>query len=166
MKLLLSNGLDPNPLDENELPSLLPVMLSGNKKLYCTLLLNGASPNIYHKKVHGNLAILLAMLQEVTWSNEHIPWLYICPLLLAGGETTSCFSLKSWRDFENISLCSMVERFWTPLFDVAKLFKVMIFVMCLSVCCEFDQSCVESFGIEKKSCLKMVKGETLFIPIV
>ncbi|KAL5008910.1 hypothetical protein ScPMuIL_014491 [Solemya velum] len=159
MKLLISSGLDPNPVGD-ELPPLIAVMLSGNKKLYCTLLFNGASPNIYHKRVCGNLSILLAMLQEVTWNTEHIPWLYICPLLLAGGETTSCFTSKSWSDLENISICSMIERRWTPLFDVTKAFRVLVFVMCLSVCCEFDEDSVQSFGVEEKRCLRRVKDSS------
>ena len=106
-EFLLSHGLTPDPADSEELPPLLAALWTNNVPLFQLLLRHRAKPNLYHKNVTGNVAMLLAFqkdlerdLSSVVVRNSRQPSFhafYLWQLFLAGAESHSLFTAPVWE---------------------------------------------------------------------
>ncbi|XP_067680363.1 ankyrin repeat and SOCS box protein 3-like [Haliotis asinina] len=102
VSLLLKAGLTPNSQTKKDLPPLLVMLWNKNFQFYRLLLEHGANPNIYHDNIVGNIAMLLALRNDIHKAETdkcsyecptHLQYLW--PLLVAGGEAVSLFASPS-----------------------------------------------------------------------
>ena len=103
-EFLLENGVPPNVTHEDELPPLLVALWTNNVPLFQLLLRYGASPNIYHKNVTGNVAMLMAFQKDIERDlttmivrNSRQPnfqVFFIWQLFLSGAESHSLFDIS------------------------------------------------------------------------
>lgn len=110
-EFLLENKVLPDAQDEDELPPLLVALWTNNVPLFQLLLRYHASPNIYHKNVTGNVAMLMAFqkdlerdLTSMIVRNSRQPnfqIFFIWQLFLAGAESHSLFDIADTLNGEN-----------------------------------------------------------------
>ena len=60
-EVLLANGSDPNVCISDDVPPLLPALDAGNLDLVRLLVAHGASVNVYHPNIHGNMTLITCL---------------------------------------------------------------------------------------------------------
>ncbi|XP_005110506.1 ankyrin repeat and SOCS box protein 2 [Aplysia californica] len=120
-EFLLKNNVLPNSSDEDELPPLLVALWTNNVPLFQLLLRYRASPNIYHKNVTGNVAMLMAFQKDLERDlttmivrNSRQPnfqIFFIWQLFLAGAESHSLFDINDPLNGENANSPAITNLF-------------------------------------------------------
>lgn len=135
VEFLLRAGLECNPQDPRELPPLLAALSQSSFELYVLLIKYGARTNIYHELIGGNLAMLLAIKNDLVvhvFVNDGVTrrklyGKYICPLLLAGGEAHSCFNSLLYEAASIFNLKNILE----PC-QLTNWYPMLVILLCLS----------------------------------
>lgn len=117
VEFLLRAGLPPNPENRLELPPLIASLSRTAYSLYLNLLKYQACVNVYNDKCVGNLAVLLAIRNDLRThvfikasSQRKIYGKYLIPLLILGADTLTCLeSLTDQYDESDNSKFSLLE---------------------------------------------------------
>ncbi|XP_069117030.1 ankyrin repeat and SOCS box protein 3-like [Argopecten irradians] len=137
IEFLLRAGLPCNIQNPQELPPLVSALSKADFDLFLLLLKYGANPNIYHKRVGGNLSILLALRNDMMpnlividmETRRNLFGKYLIPLLMAGAEVQSCFSaLIGVNDDIIFNLYHVLE----DLMEWSNLFPLIVLLLCFT----------------------------------
>jgi len=165
VEFLLRAGLPCNTEDPHELPPLIAALSKGAYDLFLLLLKYGVNPNIYHERVGGNLAVLLALKNDLvnnvividSDTRRKIFGKYLCPLLMAGANAQSCFgslSTDPLLEGAQFDMYTILDQcVWTNLF------QLMVFLLCFTCNASIDEKLRKlAFQNEGDGLLQRIEG--------
>lgn len=173
---LLKNGVSPNASDpEDELPPLLVALWTNNVPLFQLLLRYGSSPNIYHKNVTGNVAMLLAFQKDLERDltamivrNSRQPnfqVFYIWQLFLAGAESHSLFDLSDPINGDSLTSSPAITNLFGLMFHMfhrkENLVPVLALLMCISDHASLPRHILSHFEASQRKVLQTISGELM-----
>ena len=165
VRLLLKSGLSPDKLSEHDAPPLV-AMLCGENLRFCKLLLQfGANPNVYHRHVVGNLALIVALGNDLSLSQEcrnggdvMCENRFIWPLLLAGAEAGSLFSSRpdsNGIQTPEISIQNLMDEF-----HPSHCFAAFSSLMCFCHFLDIPNEILLKFTEKQRKHFKKISGIT------
>ncbi|KAH9515107.1 hypothetical protein Btru_019246 [Bulinus truncatus] len=171
---LLQNGVSPNIKDtDNELAPLLVALWTNNVPLFQLLLRHGASPNVYHTNVTGNVAMLLAFQKDLERDltamivrNSRQPnfqVFFIWQLFLAGAESHSLFDLCDPINGENSGSPAITNLFglmFHMFHRKENLVPVLALLMCISDHASLPRHILSQFEPTQKKVLQNIAEKT------
>lgn len=171
---LLKHGVSPNSMDTgDELAPLLVALWTNNVPLFQLLLRHGSSPNVYHKNVTGNVAMLLAFQKDLERDltamivrNSRQPnfqIFYIWQLFLAGAESHSLFDLSDPINGENIGSPAITNLFglmFHMFHRKENLVPVLALLMCISDHASLPRGILAQFEPSQRKVLQNISEKT------
>ncbi|CAG5124879.1 unnamed protein product, partial [Candidula unifasciata] len=172
---LLKHGVSPNISEsEDELPPLLVALWTNNVPLFQLLLRYGASPNIYHKNVTGNVAMLLAFQKDLERDltamivrNSRQPnfqVFYIWQLFLAGAESHSLFDLCDPINGDPPDRSPAITNLFGLMFHMfhrkENLVPVLALLMCISDHASLPRHILLHFEPNQRKVLQTISEKT------
>ncbi|XP_055879142.1 ankyrin repeat and SOCS box protein 3-like [Biomphalaria glabrata] len=172
---LLQNGVSPNITNtDDELAPLLVALWTKRDLFFQLLLRHGASPNVYHTNVTGNVAMLLAFQKDLELERDlsafvrnskqpNFQIFYIWQLFLAGGESHSLFDLCDPMNGENCGSPAITNLFGLMFYMFHRkenLVPVLALLMCISDHASLPRHILAQFEQNQRKVLQNIAEKT------
>ena len=171
---LLENNVFPNSTNMDELPPLLVALWTNNVPLFQLLLRYRASPNIYHKNVTGNVAMLMAFQKDLERDlttmivrNSRQPnfqIFFIWQLFLAGAESHSLFNINdplSGGNANGPAITNLFGLMFHMFHRKENLVPVLALLMYISDHASLPRNILSHFDEDDRNKLRTISGRHL-----